>query len=105
MASKPPLQSRPSAPSASSRQAVVDDVLNLAIAGPTYPFKNFLSDAGFTFKSNVNGEMVNLWLREESEAQPEVDEADLTDMFEKYGFTVDKYEGVEDDDDDDDEEP
>ena len=29
MASKPPLQSRPSAPSASSRQAVVDDVLNL----------------------------------------------------------------------------
>ena len=39
------------------------------------------------------------WLREEpEEGQPEVDADDLEEMFEEYGFTVDKYDGVAEDD-------
>jgi len=46
----------------------------------------------------VNGEPLKLWLREESDGQPEVDAGDLEEMFEEYGFTVDKYDGVAEDD-------
>ena len=46
---------------------------NLAIAGTTYPFNKILKQAGFTFQNVVNGEPLNLWLREESDGQPEVD--------------------------------
>ena len=76
----------------------VDGKLNTAIAGSTYPFKKILTDAGFTFHNTVNGEHgVQLWLREDPEAQPEVDVADLTAMFEEYGFVVDTYDGVAED--------
>ena len=71
---------------------------NLAIAGTTYPFNKILKQAGFTFHNVVNGEPLNLWLREESDGQPEVDAGDLEEMFEEYGFTVDKYDGVAEDD-------
>ena len=44
----------------------------------------------------VNDAPMRLWLRVMSEAQPEVDFDDLEATFEKYGFTVDTYDGVED---------
>ena len=74
--------------------------LNLAIAGTTYPFNKILKQAGFTFHNMVNGQPLKLWLREESEDQPEVDAGNLEEMFEEYGFTVDKYvyDGVAEDD-------
>ena len=72
--------------------------LNLAIAGTTYPFNKILKQAGFTFHNVVNGEPLKLWLREESDGQPEVDAGDLEEMFKEYGFTVDKYDGVAEDD-------
>ena len=72
--------------------------LNLAIAGTTYPFNKILKQAGFTFHNMVNGQPLKLWLREESEDQPEVDAGDLEEMFKEYGFTVDKYDGVAEDD-------
>ena len=72
--------------------------LNLAIAGTTYPFNKILKQAGFTFHNVVNGQPLKLWLREEPEGKPEVDAHDLEEMFNEYGFTVDKYDGVAEDD-------
>ena len=73
----------------------INEVLHEAIGGLTYPFKTVLKDNGFKFSNTVNGVGgVNLWLREMSEAQPEMDTDDLQAHFEEYGFTVEKYDGV-----------
>ena len=71
---------------------------SLAISGTTYPFNKILKQKGFAFHNIVNGQPLKLWLREEPEGQHEVDADDLEEMFEEYGFTVDKYDGVAEDD-------
>ena len=71
--------------------------LSLAISGTTYPFNKILKQKGFAFHNIVNGQPLKLWLREEPEGQPEDDADDLEEMFEEYGFTVDKYDGVAED--------
>lgn len=82
----------------------VEGEMNEAIAGTTYPFKSVLKEAGFTFHNMVNEQPLNLWLRVMSEDQPEVDFNELETYFEKYGFTVDKYDGVGADEEEDGEE-
>ena len=81
----------------------VDDELNLAIGGSTYPWGDVLTKAGVAFKHIVNGEPLNLWLRVEPEGQPEVTADDLEAKFEEYGFVVERFDGAEDDDMDDNE--
>ena len=80
----------------------VEGEMKEAIAGTTYPFKSILKAAGFTFHNVVNDAPMKLWLREMSEAQPEVDFDDLEATFEKYGFTVERYDGVGADEEEDD---
>ena len=82
----------------------VEGEMKEAIAGTTYPFKTILKAAGFAFHNMVNDAPMRLWLREMSEAQPEMDFDDLEAEFVKYGFAVEKYDGIgeEEDDDDDD---
>ena len=75
--------------------------LNLAIGGTTYPFKDILKKHGFGFHNIVNDQPLNLWLRVEPEAQPDMDADDLEALFDKYGFEVERYEGVEGSDDED----
>jgi hypothetical protein len=79
----------------------VDGELNYAIGGSTYPWGKVLEKAGFGFKHIVNGEPLNLWLRVEPEGQPDVTADDLQAEFERYGFNVERFDGVEDDEDDD----
>ena len=67
----------------------------------TYPFKDILTKEGFGFKNIVDGQALKLWLRVEPEAKPDVD--DLEALFEKYGFVVERYDGVQDADEDEDE--
>ena len=80
---------------------VVDGELNMAVGGTTYPFKDILTKEGFSFKNIVNGQALKLWLRVEPEAKLDVD--DLEALFEKYGFVVERYDGVQDADEDEDE--
>ena len=75
--------------------------LNLAIGGTTYPFKDILKKHGFGFHNIVNDQPLQLWLRVEPEAQPDMDADDLEALFDKYGFEVERYEGVEGSDDED----
>ena len=75
--------------------------LNLAIGGTTYPFKDILKKHGFGFHNIVNDQPLNLWLRVEPEAQPDMDADDLEALFDKYGFEVDRYDGVEGSEDED----
>ena len=65
----------------------------IALQGATYPFKDYIKDKGFTFHGTVNDmEGINVWLAPTAE----VDTAELTAHFEKYGFTVEEHEGAED---------
>ena len=88
------------------RQARVDarpaaGELNLAIGGTTYPFKDILKKHGFAFNNIVNDQPLQLWLRVEPEAQPDMDADDLEALFDQYGFEVDRYDGVEGSEDED----
>ena len=59
-----------------------------AIAGDTYQFKTKITNAGFKFDRTIN-----MWL-----APVGTDTAELEEMMDKYGFTVDTYdEAMEDD--------
>ena len=59
-----------------------------AIAGATYQFKTKITNAGFNFDRTIN-----MWL-----APVGTDTAELEEMMDKYGFTVDTYdEAMEDD--------
>ena len=49
----------------------------------------------------MNGEPLNLWLRNEDHVT-ELDAVDLEELFEEFGWTVNRYDGVEDNEDDDD---
>ena len=58
------------------------DALHTAITGVTFPFKDELKKAGFSFAKNVNDvEGANGWLRLEPEAQAEVTTVDLKALF------------------------
>jgi len=81
-----------------------EDELNLAIGGTTYPFKDILTNHGFTFKNIVNDQPLRLWLRVEPEGQPDMDADDFEALFEQYGFEVNRYDGVEGDEDEDEDE-
>jgi hypothetical protein len=64
----------------------------IALQGATYPFKDYIKGKGFTFHNTVNNmEGINVWLAPTAE----VDTAELTAHFEKYGFTVDEHDGAE----------
>ena len=52
----------------------------------------------------MNDQPVQLWLRVEPEAQPDMDADDLEALFDQYGFEVDRYDGVEGDEDEDEDE-
>ena len=69
---------------------ILEDELTLAIGGTTYPFKDILKKEGFEFKHLVNDQPLNLWLRVELEAQPNMDANDFETLFEEYGFGVDR---------------
>ena len=68
------------------------------------PFKDILTNHGFTFKNIVNGQPLRLWLRVEPEGQPDMDADDLEALFEQYGFEVDRLDGIEGDKDEDEDE-
>ena len=74
---------------------ILEGELTLAIGGTTYPFKDILKKEGFEFKHLVNDQPLNLWLRVEPEAQPDMDADDFETLFEQYGFEVSRYDGVE----------
>ena len=79
----------------------IEGDVNLAIGGTTYPFKDILKKQGFAFHNVVNDQPVQLWLRVEPEAQPDMDADDLEALFDQYGFEVDRYDGVEGSEDED----
>ena len=88
---------------------IVEDKLNLAIGGATYPsstypFKDILTNHGFTFNNMVNDQPLRLWLCVEPEGQPDMDADDFEALFDQYGFEVNRYDGVEGDEDEDEDE-
>ena len=68
----------------------------IALEGATHPrsrTSSYIKGKGFTFHNTVNNmEGINVWLA----PIEDVDTAELTNHFEKYGFTVEEHEGVED---------
>ena len=50
------------------------------------PFKDILTNHGFTFKNTVNDQPLRLWLRVEPEGQPDMDADDFEALFEQYGL-------------------
>ena len=72
---------------------------SLAEGVTSYPFKDILTNHGFTFKNTVNDQPLRLWLRVEPEGQPDMDADDFEALFEEYGFEVDRYDGEDEDED------
>ena len=66
---------------------------SLAIQGPTYPFKDYLKDKGFTFHATVNNmEGINVWLAD----QEAIDSDEIKHYMEEFGFSVSEFDGAED---------
>lgn len=65
----------------------------IAVGGATFPFKDFLyNDKGFKFRCKVNEiDDAKFWLA----PKDDVDTDELVAEFEKYGFTVTMYDGVD----------
>ena len=79
----------------------VDGKMTLAVGGTTFPWGDKLKKEKFSFEHIVNGEPLNLWLRDE-DTNADMDADDLQELFEEFGWTVNRYDGVEDNKDDDD---
>ena len=71
----------------------VEDTIRTAIAGPTYPWKSKLTDKGFKYTTNHNGENVALWISNDILDDKDIDE--LVNEFEDFGFPVTKYDGLQ----------
>ena len=54
----------------------------MGIAGDTFPFKEYIKDAGFTFNRDKT-----MWV-----APMGTDISSLEEMFDQYGFDVEKYD-------------
>ena len=78
----------------------VDGKMTLAVGGTTFPWGDKLKKEKFSFEHIVNGEPLNLWLRDE-DTNADMDADDLQEL-EEFGWTVNRYDGVEDNKDDDD---
>ena len=71
----------------------IDDTIRTAVAGPTFAWKNKLTDKGFKFTTKHNNEDVALWVSTDTLDDNDIDE--LVNDFEDFGFPVTKYDGLQ----------
>ena len=71
----------------------IEDTIRTAIAGPTFAWKNKLTEKGFKFTTKHNGEDVALWVSTDILDDNDIDE--LVKDFEDFGFPVTKYDGLQ----------
>lgn len=67
------------------KQFTVNDEIKKAIAGDSYPFKDHIKDAGFSWNPELS-----MWL-----APPDTETEDLEAMMTEYGFEIDSFDDGE----------